>query len=179
MVASVRAELPLDLSRAAAIPGQVALSIVFAVAGAHLVFLAAWSAFGREYIVANRAGLQVKRSIFGFVFSSSEYQRGGITDLRVDPIIPFRPSVNSMIRRKTLSMGSQFGVGIGPVAFEFAGREVRIAEGLTRDSGETAKLFSSLSTALGAGAHLRSPDSEGGSPLDALGPDWEPFDVAE
>lgn len=123
------------------------------------IAMTAWSMFGVEHITANRTGIRVERLLFGRSFSTRDYQRGQISNLRLDPIGTFRLSFGSW--RRPFAMGRQYGIGAGPVVFECDGREVRLAEGLRRDEQAARELMISLSLALGMGLPTQSSGARG------------------
>jgi len=135
-------------------PELIIVAIVLAF-NAPQIALTLWSVFGVEHITADRTGIRVERLLFGRRFSMREYQRGEISNIHFDPIGMFRLSFGSWNR--PFAMGRQYGIGAGPIVFDFSGEEIRLAEGLRRDEEAARELMMSLSLALGMGLPTQSP----------------------
>jgi hypothetical protein len=128
------------------LPPAAYLLLFWPIAG-YLVYLTLWSAAGAEVLSVAGGELAVERRLFGRTIYRRSYRLAEIEELRLDPRswwvlgwhYPF-----SFAKRS-------WGFGVGPVVFDYGGREVRIAEGLRGNDADSERLLIMLRQALASG----------------------------
>jgi hypothetical protein len=94
---------------------------VWTLSGVLLLYIQLWMIAGREIVSLQSGVLTIKHSLFGWV-SAREYDLQGISDLRVDP----EPYDSEAPR-----LAAVYPFRTGPIAFEYAGKTVRFADGVS------------------------------------------------
>ena len=106
----------------------IGVAVAFGLIAAPEVLTACWSRWGIETISARDGSLVVEKKLFGRTRSRRSFPLAEVRDISLSPI-PDR-----WARWTFLGLGDlQRGYGLGPVAFEFKGETVRVAEGLRQD----------------------------------------------
>jgi hypothetical protein len=112
----------------------------------YMLWMGAWSYFGREEIGVLGTNLVVNRRIFGARFRTEQYASERIIMFRV------RECARLLSRPASLFfMGQQLKFGVGPITFEYDGRDIRLAEALRNDSVAAEELAARLKADLGLG----------------------------
>jgi len=98
-------------------------SIVWTMGGALALYICAWMIAGREIVSLQSGILMIKRTLFGHV-RVRQFDLLHVSNLRVDPE-PYDP--------EGPRAAALYGFRIGPIAFEYRGKTIRFADGVTED----------------------------------------------
>ena len=97
--------------------------IVWTLGGALALYICVWMIAGREIVSRQSGVLMIKRTVFGHV-RVREYDLLHVSNLRVDPE-PYDP--------EGPRAAALYGFRIGPIAFEYGGKTIRFADGVSED----------------------------------------------
>ena len=113
----------------------VAWLIMWTLGGLLVIAALFWSLFGMERVAVTGGSITIRREVVGIGFSR-EYDLGHATNLRVAP-----DSFNMFDPRAGLRF---WGVGGGPIAFDYGSSTVRFANGL--DEAEASRIVARISS---------------------------------